>query len=273
VIFFARYEASQYGSPYIETEHLLLGLFREDKRLARTVLQDPDAAESIRKEIEAQIARGERISTSVEMPLSLESKRVLRYAAESAERLGHRHIDTVHLLLGILREEGCMAARVLNGRCVGTDVIEQKVEQHIESFDSRSSAASGPSVPTSKSFELQSRVTKLLEAWRGRDVEKVFDLFVDHGQFWDEEGDLHSGSDAKEAIGIYLAAPNSEVESAVLKDMLFLAKNSAGITIAWPSSSIPDEPTGSRAHLIVAMREDVGGWYVASAHMAVLKIA
>ena len=63
-IFFARYEASQYGSPCIESEHLLLGLLREDKTLTRTHI------ESIRKEIQSQIRIRERISTSVEVPLS-----------------------------------------------------------------------------------------------------------------------------------------------------------------------------------------------------------
>src|ERR1700721_2330376 len=55
VIFFARYEASQYGSPYIETEHLLLGLLREDKALANRFLRTHGSIESIRKEIEARI--------------------------------------------------------------------------------------------------------------------------------------------------------------------------------------------------------------------------
>ena len=63
VIFFARYEASQYGSPYIETEHLLLGLMREDKALANRFLRQQGSIESIRKEIEARITIRERIST------------------------------------------------------------------------------------------------------------------------------------------------------------------------------------------------------------------
>ena len=55
VIFFGRYEASQYGSPYIETEHLLLGLLREDKALANRFLRSHGSIESIRKEIESRI--------------------------------------------------------------------------------------------------------------------------------------------------------------------------------------------------------------------------
>jgi len=103
VIFFARYEASQYGSPYIETEHLLLGLLREDKALANRFLRTHGSIESIRKEIEARITVRERISTSVEVPLSQECKRILNFAAEEAERLGHKHVGTEHLLLGVLR--------------------------------------------------------------------------------------------------------------------------------------------------------------------------
>ena len=50
VIFFARYEASQYGSPYIETEHLLLGLMREDKALANRFLRSHGSIESIQRD-------------------------------------------------------------------------------------------------------------------------------------------------------------------------------------------------------------------------------
>jgi ATP-dependent Clp protease ATP-binding subunit ClpC len=94
VIFFARYEASQYGSPYIETEHLLLGLMREDKALANRFLRQQGSIESIRKEIEARITIRERISTSVEVPLSAECKRILNMAGEEAERLGVKHVGT-----------------------------------------------------------------------------------------------------------------------------------------------------------------------------------
>src|SRR5436309_3205112 len=103
VIFFARYEASQFGSPYIETEHLLLGLLREDKALANRFLRSPlTSIGSIRKQIEGRTTVREKVSTSVDLPLSQECKHILAYAAEEAERLSHRHIGTEHLLLGIL---------------------------------------------------------------------------------------------------------------------------------------------------------------------------
>src|SRR6267143_2084287 len=104
VIFFARYEASQFGSPYIETEHLLLGLLREDKALTNRFLRSHASVESIRKQIEGHTTIREKVSTSVDLPLSNECKRVLAYAAEEGERLSHKHIGTEHLLLGLLSE-------------------------------------------------------------------------------------------------------------------------------------------------------------------------
>src|ERR1700747_2917788 len=104
VIFFGRYEASQFGSAYIETEHLLLGLLREDKALTRRFL-GATAVETIRKEIEQHTVKNPSVSTAVDLPVSNECKRVLAYAAQEAERLAHKHIGTEHLMLGLLREE------------------------------------------------------------------------------------------------------------------------------------------------------------------------
>src|SRR5207247_172861 len=116
VIFFARYEASQFGSTTIETEHLLLGLISEDKNLTNRFLRNHSSIESIRKEIEGRTTIREKVSTSIDLPLSNECKRILAYAAEETERLNHRHIGTEHLLLGILREENCTSAQVLYQR-------------------------------------------------------------------------------------------------------------------------------------------------------------
>src|SRR6202171_2255665 len=127
VIFFARYEASQYGSPYIETENLLLGLMREDKALANRFLRQQGSIESIRKEIEARITIRERISTSVEVPLSAECKRILNMAGEEAERLGVKHVGTEHLLLGILREEKCFGAEILMERGLRLSTLREEL--------------------------------------------------------------------------------------------------------------------------------------------------
>src|SRR5499426_824341 len=128
VIFFARYEASQFGSPYIETEHLLLGLLREDKALTNRFLRShASSVESIRKQIEGHTTIREKVSTSVELPLSKECKRVLANAAEEADRLSHKHIGTEHLLLGLLREEKCFAAEILHERGLRLSNIREEL--------------------------------------------------------------------------------------------------------------------------------------------------
>ena len=127
VIFFARYEASAFGAPYIETEHLLLGLLREDKALA--LRAGIGGVEEIRREIEdhSGIPR-ERISTSVDLPLSNESKRILAHAAEEAERADHKHIGTEHLLCGVLREAGCFAAQLLKKRGITLEAVRRDLQ-------------------------------------------------------------------------------------------------------------------------------------------------
>src|SRR6266700_2817486 len=103
VILFAFKEANEFGTPYIDTEHLLLGLLRADKSLADRILDSRDASiESIR----TRLAEGRTTKTSPSnvntLPLSQESKRVLAYSVEEAEWVGHKQIGTEHLLVGLL---------------------------------------------------------------------------------------------------------------------------------------------------------------------------
>ncbi len=114
VIFFARFEASQSGSEAIETEHILLGLLRIDGGPTTRFFRNPEAnIETIREKLKASADPRERVSASIDMPLSDAAKRALAFAAEESELLGHHHIGTEHLLLGLLREEGSLAADIL----------------------------------------------------------------------------------------------------------------------------------------------------------------
>lgn len=127
IIFFARYEASQYGSPFIETEHLLLGLLREDGLLVLRFLQPKTTAIEFRAQIEAQIFRRESISTFVEVPLTDESKKVLIRAKEEADKLRHQHIGTEHLLLGMLGIPNSLAARLLVESGADVNAIRKQI--------------------------------------------------------------------------------------------------------------------------------------------------
>ena len=109
-LFFARYEASQLGSISIDSEHLMLGLVREPASL-RGLLSVP--LDQLRREITAGVIFKEKLSTSVEIPFSVEAKRALQFAAVEADALKHPHIGCEHLLLGLLRDEGSRTASLL----------------------------------------------------------------------------------------------------------------------------------------------------------------
>ena len=130
VLFFARYEASQLGSISIETEHLLLGLIREGKGLtSRLFSRSHISLESIRKEIEGRTIFREKVSTSVEIPFSTETKRVLQQASEEADRLLHNYIGTEHLLLGLLREERSVASSILSEKGMRLNSVREDIVQ------------------------------------------------------------------------------------------------------------------------------------------------
>jgi ATP-dependent Clp protease ATP-binding subunit ClpC len=119
VIFWARYIASQIGSQEIQTEHLLLGLLRQDTRLASRFLGSPFAMDAVwRQIVRSQVAGEKPLGPEDPLPLSHAGQRVLAFAVEEADQLSNRRIGTVHLLLGLLREETCFAAEILQGRGV-----------------------------------------------------------------------------------------------------------------------------------------------------------
>jgi uncharacterized protein (TIGR03435 family) len=109
VLFFARDEASQFGSSSMDTEHLLLGLIREG--VVRRLPARPPT------------------SPSKEIPFSPAAMRVLQHTAEQADRLSHDYIGTEHLLLGLLREQGSIAADVLSSRGLLVDRVRDRIAE------------------------------------------------------------------------------------------------------------------------------------------------
>jgi len=112
VIFFARYEASQFGSPEIEPEHLLLGVIRQSGEMKQKLNGD-----SLREAIGHLLPRLKQTSTSIDLPLSGSAKRALAYSAEEALRLSQDHIDVPHLVLGLLREESAASRLIREAGC------------------------------------------------------------------------------------------------------------------------------------------------------------
>lgn len=127
VMFFARFVASQSASVAIESEHLLLGLIREAPfTLAR--LAPSLSIEDLREKIPRKIVV-ENPSLRLQMPLSAECKRILSYSAEEANDQDHRFIGPEHILLALLREDTCPAARLLTDMDVQIERARQQLAE------------------------------------------------------------------------------------------------------------------------------------------------
>jgi ATP-dependent Clp protease ATP-binding subunit ClpA len=114
-------------APRTEPEHLLLATLREDRALAKRLLPSPGAYESIRTQIESHTTVRERVSTSLDIPMSAESKRVLECAAEEAP--DRQEIGTAHLLLGILHLEKCFATDILRNFGLSLASVRQELQR------------------------------------------------------------------------------------------------------------------------------------------------
>jgi ornithine carbamoyltransferase len=113
VVFFAQEEAARLGQSYVGTEHLLLGLVREDDSVAVRLLEILGFDnEQVREEIERQVSRGKG-NLGQDMQLTPRAKRVIDLSYEEARQLNNDYIGTEHLLLGLIREGDGLAARVL----------------------------------------------------------------------------------------------------------------------------------------------------------------
>jgi tetratricopeptide (TPR) repeat protein len=139
VIFFARYEALQFGSSEIKSEHLLLGWIREDKTLMYGLLTPEDVTKNIRLAVESRYKFPVKVRDQEDkIPLSRESKIMLGIAAKEADQRSDARIGTKHLLLALISKRFSFTARLLKKQ----GVTKRQVLQRIES--QRSGFSSGP---------------------------------------------------------------------------------------------------------------------------------
>jgi ATP-dependent Clp protease ATP-binding subunit ClpC len=120
-IFWSKQMAQQLGSPEIETEHLLLGLLRADQPLAARFLGSPWAVEDVWRDVRKHHPERESIPSPVDLPLSESSLHVLLAIPDEPSRSSTR-IGCEHLLLALLRDKGCSAARLLQKKGVMLEV-------------------------------------------------------------------------------------------------------------------------------------------------------
>jgi ATP-dependent Clp protease ATP-binding subunit ClpC len=137
-VFFARYEASQHGTPYIETPSLLLGILKENRELmARLLRTGTEEYPQLIADVEALFPKfSGKISTSVDLPLSRVAKLALNCAAEEAGRRHHKAIDPLHLLWGLLTAGGPETA-CLNSHGITLEVVNRDLAWKAGAIDRR----------------------------------------------------------------------------------------------------------------------------------------
>jgi ATP-dependent Clp protease ATP-binding subunit ClpC len=113
VIVLAQTEARALKHNYIGTEHMLLGLLREQQGIAAQVLESPHGTgEEVRVRVARIVGKGDEVTTG-QIPFTPRAKRVMDLAVRESQILGHAHVGTEHLLLGLVRETEGVAARIL----------------------------------------------------------------------------------------------------------------------------------------------------------------
>ncbi len=160
VVVLAQEEARRLKHNYIGTEHLLLGLLREEEGVAARVLGGLGVElEATRAAILKIVGSGEEV-TSGQIPFTPRAKRVMELSLREALSLGHDYIGTEHVLLGLARENEGVAARVL----LDADVDAERLRTHVAAL-----STPGAQAETRELFEDQlAKVEGLLSAWERR---------------------------------------------------------------------------------------------------------
>ncbi len=145
VVVLAQEEARTLKHNYIGTEHILLGLLREEEGLAARVLESLDiTTERVRSQVVRIVGSGEEV-TSGQIPFTPRAKKVLELALREALSLGHNYIGTEHILLGLVRENEGVAARILLDFDADSDKIRNEVIRMLSGPGGRRQSGGGGS--------------------------------------------------------------------------------------------------------------------------------
>jgi ATP-dependent Clp protease ATP-binding subunit ClpC len=154
VVVLAQEEARQLKHNYIGTEHILLGLLREEEGLAARVLESLDiTVERVRAQVVRIVGSGEEV-TSGQIPFTPRAKKVLELALREALSLGHNYIGTEHILLGLVRENEGVAARILLDFDADSEKIRNEVIRMLSGPGSRRQGQGGGGPEGKKSSKL-----------------------------------------------------------------------------------------------------------------------
>jgi len=127
-ILLAQQEAKRLNHDYLGTEHMLLGLVALGEGVAAQALQDLGIdLKKVRREVEKMVGTGDNILLIGEVPFTPRAKKVLELAVQEAQDMGHNYVGTEHLLLGLIREEEGVAAKVLEGLGASLELVREQI--------------------------------------------------------------------------------------------------------------------------------------------------
>ncbi len=155
VVVLAQDEARALKHNYIGTEHILLGLLREEEGLAARVLESLDiTVEEVRAQVARIVGQGDEVTTG-QIPFTPRAKKVLELALREALSLGHNYIGTEHILLGLVRENEGVAARILLDFDADAEKIRNEIIRMLSGPGRRQGGSGGgPAGEKSKSSKL-----------------------------------------------------------------------------------------------------------------------
>ena len=168
VVVLAQDEARALKHNYIGTEHILLGLLREEEGLAARVLESLDiTVEEVRAQVARIVGQGDEVTTG-QIPFTPRAKKVLELALREALSLGHNYIGTEHILLGLVRENEGVAARILLDFDADAEKIRNEIIRMLSGPGRRQAGAAGPSGAAGE----KAKSSKLLDQF-GRNLTKA----------------------------------------------------------------------------------------------------
>ncbi|MDQ2982460.1 MAG: ATP-dependent Clp protease ATP-binding subunit [Actinomycetota bacterium] len=154
VVVLAQDEARALKHNYIGTEHILLGLLREEEGLAARVLESLDiTVEEVRAQVARIVGQGDEVTTG-QIPFTPRAKKVLELALREALSLGHNYIGTEHILLGLVRENEGVAARILLDFDADAEKIRNEIIRMLSGPGRRQQGGGGPPGEKAKSSKL-----------------------------------------------------------------------------------------------------------------------
>jgi hypothetical protein len=258
-IFFARYEASAYGNPGIGTEHLLLGMLREDSGLLASLPGRLNAADDIRAEIQSGLTRGEHISTSVEMPMSEELKKALNFAIEAADKLSQRSVDTAHLLVGLLQVESSVAARILMARGLQLGPLLERI-------------AKSPDPPVYVKTASGANLTlgSFLAGLQSPNADVVILFFAENAELTDSAGTRWTYREIRKKFETLFAPYAKKNTTFYIEETLSDTRESFVATVLWKNALLASEQRAWMHRMTIAMVPKEDDWEIVSIQVAIV---